>query len=114
MQTAKKQDHGILRHTYVVLIRKEPQTDYWAEIPDIPGCASSGESAEAALAHFEEALCLYIKEMLDDGAHLPPPRGIEEVISSDSGSFAEIYTVDVADPQLLLTLRFSRLARPPG
>ena len=114
MQSARKQEHGILKHTYVVLIRKEPQTDYWAEIPDIPGCAACGETAEAALASFEDALCLHIKGLVDDGIQLPPPRGIEEVISSDSGSFAEIYTVEVTDPQLLLSLRFSRLARPPG
>ncbi len=114
MQSARKQDHGILKHTYVVLIRKEPQTDYWAEIPDIPGCAASGETAGAALANFEDALCLHIKGMVDDGAQLPPPRGIEEVVSSDEGSFAEIYMVEVADPQLLLTLRFSKLARPSG
>ena len=114
MQTAQKNDYGVLKHSYVVLIRKEPQTDYWAEIPDIPGCAASGETAGAALANFEDALCLHIKGMVDDGAQLPPPRGIEEVISSDSGSFAEIYMVEVADPQLLLTLRFSRLAKPAG
>ena len=114
MQTAKKQDHGILKQTYVVLIRREPQTDFWAEIPDIPGCAASGESASAALANFEDALCLHIKGLVDDGAQLPPPRGIEDVISSDPGSFAEIYLVEVVDPQLLLTLRFSRLAKPAG
>ena len=114
MQTAKKQDFGILRHSYVVLIRKEPQTDYWAEIPDIPGCAASGETAGAALANFEDALCLHIKGIVDDGAQLPAPRGIEAVISSDPGSFAEIYLVEVVDPQLLLTLRFSKLAKPPG
>lgn len=114
MQTAQKQDYGVLKHSYVVLIRKEPQTDYWAEIPDIPGCAAGGETAGAALANFEEALCLHIKGLVDDGVSLPPPRGIEDVISSDPGSFAEIYMVEVVDPQLLLTLRFSKLAGPAG
>jgi predicted RNase H-like HicB family nuclease len=112
MQPARKtEDHGVTRHTYVVLIRKEPHTDFWADIPDIPGCTACGDTAEAALASFENALGLHIKGLVDDGIRLPAPRGIEEVISSDTGVFAEIYTVDVIDPQLLLTLRFSKLAR---
>jgi predicted RNase H-like HicB family nuclease len=98
----------------VALIRKEPQTDYWAEIPDIPGCAASGETAGAALANFEDALCLHIKGLVEDGFSLPAPRGIEAVIAADTGGFAEIYMVEVADPQLLLTLRFSKLAKPAG
>src|ERR1700744_4858174 len=99
MQSAQKKDYGIPKHIYVVLIRKGPETDYWAEIPDIPGCAACGETAAAALASFEDALCLHIKGMRDDGLPLPTPRGVEEVVSADEGSFAEIYTVEVADPQ---------------
>jgi predicted RNase H-like HicB family nuclease len=117
MQPARKNpddDYGVAKHTYVVLIRKEPHTDYWADIPDLPGCASSGATAAEAMANFEEALRLHLKGLMEDGAKLPAPRGIEAVIASDPGSFTEIYLVDIIDPQLLLRLRFSKLAQPAG
>ncbi len=113
MQTARKQDdYAVTKHTYVCLIRKEPHTDYWADIPDIPGCTARGETAEAALESFDTALTLHIKGLVEDNLPLPPPRAIEEVIASDPGSFHEIYRVEVIDPHLLLSLRFSKLAKP--
>lgn len=31
---------------YIALIRKDRNTDYWVDIPDLPGCISSGETEE--------------------------------------------------------------------
>jgi predicted RNase H-like HicB family nuclease len=41
---------------YIALIRKDAGTDYWVNIPDIPGCIASGETEEEAKAQFAEAL----------------------------------------------------------
>jgi predicted RNase H-like HicB family nuclease len=41
---------------YVAVIRKVPGTDYWVDIPDIPGCISRGATPDAAKANFREAL----------------------------------------------------------
>ncbi|HTK83442.1 MAG TPA: type II toxin-antitoxin system HicB family antitoxin [Patescibacteria group bacterium] len=113
MQPVRKQDdYAVTKHTYVCLIRKEPHTDYWADIPDIPGCIARGATAEAALESFDAALCLHIKGLVEDNLTLPPPRTIEQVVASDPGSFVEIYRVEVIDPHLLLSLRFSKLAKP--
>ena len=31
---------------YVALIRKEDTTEYWVDIPDLPGCISAGKTEE--------------------------------------------------------------------
>jgi hypothetical protein len=42
--------------SYVAVIRKEPNTAYWVDAPDIPGCVAEGETIEAAKKNFGEAL----------------------------------------------------------
>lgn len=75
---------------YVALIRKEPGTDYWADMPDIPGCVSDGDTPEGALAHFEEALKLHLEAL--DTADLRSPRTLFEI---DDRDFVEAWSVDV-------------------
>ena len=45
--------------SYVVVIRKEPNTAYGVDAPDIPGCVSDGETIEEAKKNFSEALALH-------------------------------------------------------
>lgn len=55
---------------YIAVIRKAPGTDYWIDIPDIPGCVSRGATPEEAKVHFREALALH----LEKAAPAEPPR----------------------------------------
>ena len=45
---AKLNSEDISMASYVAVIRKEPNTAYWVDAPDIPGCASSGDTIAAA------------------------------------------------------------------
>ena len=44
------------------IIRKAEGTDYWIDVPEVPGCVSRGETAEAAKSNIREALLLHLKE----------------------------------------------------
>ncbi|MGB7294174.1 MAG: type II toxin-antitoxin system HicB family antitoxin, partial [Candidatus Aminicenantales bacterium] len=44
---------------------------YKAEIPDLPGCAASGETVEEALRNLEESRKLWLKVSLKKGLSIP-------------------------------------------
>lgn len=80
---------------YVALIRKEPGTDYWVDVPDIPGCVASGETIEAAKANFREALELHLEAMDENGNALPEPRSREDVLAAEEDEYLSDYIVEI-------------------
>lgn len=55
------------------LIRDEQEGGYFAEHPDLPGCATQGETPEEAIANLDEARELWIGTRLGDGLPVPEP-----------------------------------------
>jgi predicted RNase H-like HicB family nuclease len=54
-----------------VVLEQDPETKDWAVwCPELPGCASCGESAEEAVENMKEAIALYL-EPGDPGAKVP-------------------------------------------
>jgi len=51
---------------------------YFVRIPDLPGCESSGDSIEEALAAIEEAKESWIAVALETRGTVPTPRGDDE------------------------------------
>ena len=80
--------------SYVALIRKEPNTDYWVDAPDIPGCVASGETIEAAKENFRAALALHL-ERGDDPNMRRPPRALEEIDAGEREGAVETYIVEL-------------------
>jgi predicted RNase H-like HicB family nuclease len=39
-------------------INKDPDSDWGASVPDLPGCVATGETIDAALRRIEEAIPL--------------------------------------------------------
>jgi predicted RNase H-like HicB family nuclease len=61
---------------YPVLIEPLSPDDgggFLATAPDLPGCASDGESPEEALANIREALAAWIEAAQDMGRAIPSP-----------------------------------------
>jgi len=77
--------------SYIAVIRKTAGTDYWVDIPDIPGCVSRGETPEAARANFREALDLH----LQDRKTLSPPRTRAQLTADDLEDSVETFTVEL-------------------
>lgn len=60
---------------YPMVVREDYATDgsrvFVAEIPELPGCMSHGESPEEALQNLEEAAELYLEALSENGQFFP-------------------------------------------
>ncbi len=79
---------------YVALIRKETGTDYWVDIPDLPGCVSSGVTEEKAKVNFQEALALHLEAMEEEGLAMLVPRSREDVLAAEEDPYVSDYIVE--------------------
>ena len=66
---------------YIALIHKDPDSDYGVSFPDLPGCVTAGLDLDDARAMAEEALCLHLDGMAEDGEPIPEPSSLEAVMA---------------------------------
>ena len=59
---------------YLVRINKDPESDWGASVPDLPGCVATGKTIDAALRRIEKAMELHLRGMREDGHKVPTPR----------------------------------------
>lgn len=69
--------------TFLVAIHKDPDSAYGVSVPDLPGCASAGDTADEALRMAKEAIELHLEGMLDDGLDLPEPTDDIQALRSN-------------------------------
>ena len=66
---------------YIAFIHKEPDSCYGVSFPDMPGCASAGDTLDEAVANAVDALSGHVRMMDMDGDAVPAPRSLEEIIA---------------------------------
>jgi len=49
-------------NTYNVIVHSAEEGGYWAEVPDLPGCATEGDTLDELAANVREAISLYLKD----------------------------------------------------
>ena len=59
---------------YLVRINKDPDSDWGASVPDLPGCVATGKTIDAALRRIQGAIELHLRGMRADGIQPPRPR----------------------------------------
>jgi predicted RNase H-like HicB family nuclease len=59
---------------YLVRINKDPESDWGASVPDLPGCVATGKTIDAALRRIQSAIALHIEGLREDGLPIPRPR----------------------------------------
>ncbi len=62
------------RYEVIIYWSAEDQV-YVAEVPELPGCAAHGDSAELALTHAQEAITLWLDTAREFGDPIPGPKG---------------------------------------
>lgn len=63
-------------HKYEIIIYWSNEDKVFiAEVPELPGCMAHGETQEAALAHANEAIHLWIDTAKEFGDPVPEPKG---------------------------------------
>jgi predicted RNase H-like HicB family nuclease len=62
-----------------VVLEQDPESGDWAAwCPELPGCASAGETEQEALENIREAIELYLDQ---DELELPPDALVREVVA---------------------------------
>lgn len=84
-----------MTRSYLALIRKEAGTDYWVDVPDIPGCVSSGKTEDEAKANFADTLRLHCEALMADGAEMPAPRSRDEVLAAEENAYLTDYLIEI-------------------
>ncbi len=59
---------------YLVRIHKDPDGDWGASVPDLPGCVATGKIIDSALQRNHGAIELHLRGMKEDGLRPPRPR----------------------------------------
>jgi antitoxin HicB len=62
---------------YEVRIRplsEEDGSGFFAEVPDLPGCMSDGETPQEALENAYDAITCWMEAATEMGRQIPPPR----------------------------------------
>jgi predicted RNase H-like HicB family nuclease len=62
-----------------VMIQRDEDGVYVAEVPSLPGCVSQGTTRPEALDNVREAIALYLESLKAHGDPVPPPID-EEVV----------------------------------
>lgn len=63
-------------HPYPLVVRPLAREDgggWLAEVPDLPGCMSDGETPQEAVAHVQDAITCWIEAAQEDGRPVPQP-----------------------------------------
>jgi len=63
-----------MTRSYKVIFEPEKDGGFSVYVPDLPGCASQGETEEEALANIREAIEGYIEGLKADGLPVPEPQ----------------------------------------
>lgn len=81
---------------YLVQINKDPESDWGASVPDLPGCVATGKTIDAALRRIEKAIELHLRGMREDGVKPPRPRHRAVIPGRTRGAVDFYATVEVA------------------
>ncbi|QQR55667.1 type II toxin-antitoxin system HicB family antitoxin [Candidatus Peregrinibacteria bacterium] len=56
---------------YLVFFKEEPEGGFTVLVPSLQGCVSYGENLEEAKRMAEEAILLYIEDLIESGEEVP-------------------------------------------
>lgn len=72
------------KQRYLVRISKDPDSDWGASVPDLPGCVATGKTIDSALRRIQGAIQLHLRGMRADGVR--PPRARQRTVVPKSTS----------------------------
>ncbi|MBE6031539.1 MAG: hypothetical protein E7225_08160 [Clostridiales bacterium] len=75
---------------YPAIIHEED--GYWVEFPDLIGCNSFGETLEETIDNAQEALGLYLINLVESRQSFPVATEISKITPADSATVSYIYT----------------------
>jgi antitoxin HicB len=73
-KTGSQEIQALLSRRYPVTFYPAEEGGYVAEIEDLPGCITQGETVDEAAAAIEECRVAWMETALANGMEVPPPR----------------------------------------
>jgi predicted RNase H-like HicB family nuclease len=62
-----------MKAKYVYVIEKANDGSYSAYVPDLPGCTTSGDTADDVKSSIKDAVATYIDSLREHNEPVPPP-----------------------------------------
>jgi predicted RNase H-like HicB family nuclease len=90
--------------SYIAYLRKDADSDYGVEFPDLPGCFSAASTMEEAQAMAAEALAGHVAVLQEEKMPVPAPSTIDQLRNDPNRGEAVLFLVDL-DPDLLKSER---------
>ena len=63
----------LMKQPYARVLTPDEAGGYVAEVLELPGCISEGETADEAMENLEDAMRGWLEVTLEDGRHVPEP-----------------------------------------
>ena len=84
---------------YIAYLRKDKDSDFGVEFPDVPGCISAGRTLEEARAMAAEALNFHVAALQEEKMPVPPPSTLDQLADDPHRGDAILLMIDL-DPEL--------------
>ncbi|MDR2869937.1 MAG: type II toxin-antitoxin system HicB family antitoxin [Deferribacteraceae bacterium] len=85
-----------MKLTYPAIFYKDEKNDAYAvEIPDLPGCATGGDTLADAIFMAIDAASGWVLDELEDG-NPAPVASLPEDLNIEAGSFVSMIALDIA------------------
>ena len=84
-----------MKLTYPAIFYKDEESDAYAvEVPDLPGCATGGDTLADAILMGTDAASGWVLTELEEGRPVPPSSAID-AIRPDPGGFVSLLVLDM-------------------
>jgi antitoxin HicB len=60
--------------TYSIVVDPEPEGGYTVTVPALPGCITQAETIEDCIARAQEAISLYLEDLVASGEPIPEEK----------------------------------------
>lgn len=64
----------------IAIERGDERHAYGVIVPDLPGCFSAGDTIDEAVANANEAVLLFLEDVVDEGKAPPAPSSLESML----------------------------------
>ena len=61
---------GVMR-AYSIVVDPDPEGGFTVTVPSLPGCITQGETVEECVSNAQEAIALYIEDLIASGEPVP-------------------------------------------
>jgi predicted RNase H-like HicB family nuclease len=67
---------------YIYVIEKASDGSFSAYVPDLPGCTTSGDTADDVRRNINDAVATYIESLREHNEPVPPPSSTVDFVEA--------------------------------